>query len=299
MNNAGATFGISSALQIFFGFVDGRQTLEQELPPNVSKAFREIMAYYTPRLAAALQLDPNDRLFCPDHLFNYGWTQLWKFSQNLTRNRSVAGVFAWLKRTLSRRQSEIFKFYALERKLMLCLDVCLNDGGGFSRHADDFMDAELQNPQFEKIADAKYRFHLLDSYYRAALARLNQRQQQAIKLGKLHAMFQHYRQDFNLEVENVAPRHAGQTGYLRDPSVTAAWREKEDYCSLAEMKELMGFRSLDAAKAFKRRALKALIKELSRLFKRELNQAGGDWARREILEEWIERHCESRQALNF
>lgn len=279
MNNASATVSISSALQIFFGFVDGRQTLEQELPPNVSKAFREIMAYYTPRLGAALRLDPNDRLFCPDHLFDYGWTQLWKFGQNLTRNRSIAGVFAWLKRTLSRRQSEIFKFYALERKLMLCLDACLNDSGGFSQHAYDFMDAELQNPHFEKIADAKYRFKLLNSYYRAALARLNRRQQQAIKLGKLHAMFQHYRRDLHT-----------------DGAVT---EEIETYCSLAEMKELMGFRSLDAVKAFKRRALKALVKELSRLFKRDLNQASGDWARREILEEWVERHCESRQAWNL
>jgi len=280
MNNASATFGISGALQIFFDFVDGRRTLDEALPQNVRIAFNEIIAYYTPRLSSALRLDPRDRLYCPDFLFNYGWTQLWKFGQNITRNRSVAGVFMWLKRTLTRRQSEILKFYALERKLMFCLEACLNDSG----FAADFMDAELQNPKFEKIADAQYRFNLLDSYYRTALARLNQRQQQAIKLSQLHAMFQHYRQD-------LIPGETASDDFAVDESAAGS--------SLTEIKKFLGFRSLDAVKAFKRRALQALVKELSRLFRKDIDQTNGDMARREILEEWIERHCESRQALNL
>ncbi|MGH7456317.1 MAG: hypothetical protein ACRENG_33505, partial [bacterium] len=158
MNNPSesATVSVGNALQIFFEFVDARQRLDEALPPKVREAFKEIIAYYTPRLSSALRLDPGDRLYCPDFLYNYGWTQLWRFGRNITRNRTVAGVFMWLKRTLCRRQSEILKFYALERKLMFCLDACIKDDGGFADHANAFLDAELQNPQFDKIADAQY-----------------------------------------------------------------------------------------------------------------------------------------------
>jgi hypothetical protein len=186
----------------------------------------------------------------------------------------------WLKRTLCRRQSEILKFYALERKLMFCVDACINDDGGFADGANAFLDAELQNPKFDKMADAQYRFNLLYTYYQAALARLNQRQQQVIKLSKLHAMFRQYCQE--LALDPAAP----------DDEVEC---ENEDHASLIEMKKIMRFGSIDAVKAFKRRALKALVKELSRLFKKDINQAGGDVARREILGEWLERYCESRK----
>lgn len=280
MNNPSevATASIGNALQIFFDFVDARQRLDEALPPKVREAFKEIIAYYTPRLSSALRLDPGDRLYCPDFLYNYGWTQLWQFGRNITRNRTVAGVFMWLKRTLCRRQSEILKFYALERKLMFCLGACINDDGD---SADAFMDAELQNPKFGQNADAQYRFNLLYTYYQTALARLQQRQQQIIKLSKLHAMFRHYRQDLALEA--AAP----------DDDMRC---DNDDYASLIEIKKIMGFGSLDAVKAFKRRALKALVTELSRLFKREINQTCGDVVRREILEEWLERYCESRHA---
>lgn len=277
-----ATASIGNSLQVFFEFVDARQKLDEALPPKVREAFKEIIAYYTPRLSSALRLDPGDRLYCPDFLYNYGWTQLWRFGRNITRNRTAAGVFMWLKRTLCRRQSEIFKFYALERKLIFCLDACVNDDGGFADDTNAFMDAELQNPQFDRMVDAQYRFHLLYTYYQTALARLNRRQQQAIKLSKLHAMFQTYRQE--LAFETAAP----------DDEVA---RENDDHASLIEMKKIMGFGSLDAVKAFKRRALKALVKELSRLFKRDINQTGGDVARRDILEEWLARYCESRHAV--
>jgi hypothetical protein len=281
MNNPSesATASVGNALQIFFDFVDARQRLDEALPPKVREAFKEIIAYYTPRLSSALRLDPGDRLYCPDFLYNYGWTQLWRFGRNITRNRTVAGVFMWLKRTLCRRQSEILKFYALERKLMFCLDACIKDGGGFAGHANDFLDAELQNPQFGKMADAQYRFNLLCSYYQTALAQLNQRQQQIIKLSKLHAMFQHYRQELNFETAAAD----GDMGC-----------ENEDHASLIEIKKLMGFSSLDAVKAFKRRALKALVTELSRLFKKDISQTVGDMVRQEILEEWLERYCASR-----
>jgi hypothetical protein len=112
-----------------------------------------------------------------------------------------------------------------------------------------------------------------------ALARLDGRQQQIIKLSKLHAMFRHCRQE--LDFEAAAP----------DNGVAC---ENEDYAPLLEIKKIMGFRSLDAVKAFKRRTLKALVMELGRLFRRDLNQTNGDMIRREILEEWLERHCESR-----
>ncbi len=274
-----ATASIGNALQIFFDFVDTRQKLDEALPPKVREAFKEIIAYYTPRLSSALRLDPGDRLYCPDFLYNYGWTQLWRFGRDITRNRTAAGVFMWLKRTLCRRQSEILKFYALERKLIFCLDACVNDDGSFADYINAFMDAELQNPKLDKVADAQYRFNLLYTYYQTALAHLDRRQQQVIKLSKLHAMFQTYRQE--LAFETAVP----------DDDVA---RENDDHASLIEMKKIMGFGSLDAVKSFKRRALKALVKELSRLFKKEISQTGGDVARREILEEWLERYCESR-----
>ncbi len=282
MNNPSdsATASIGDALQVFFDFVDAREKLDEALPPKVREAFKEIMAYYTPRLSSVLRLDPGDRLYCPDFLYNYGWTQLWRFGRNITRNRTVAGVFMWLKRTLCRRQSEILKFYALERKLMFCLDACIKDDGGFADGADAFLDAELQNPQSGKIADAQYRFNLLFTYYQTALARLNQRQQQVIKLSKLHAMFRQYCED--LDIQAAAHDDAAC--------------ENEEHASLLEIKKIMGFGSLDAVKAFKRRALKALVKELSRLFKKDVNQTDGDVARREILEDWLERYCESRHA---
>jgi hypothetical protein len=276
-----ATASVGNALQIFFDFVDTRKKLDEALPPRVREAFKQIIAYYTPRLSSALRLDPGDRLYCPEFLYNYGWTQLWRFGRNIRRNRTVAGVFVWLKRTLCRRQSEILKFYALERKLMFCLDACIKDDDGFANHAGDFLDAELQNPQVDRMAEARYRFNLLYAYYQTALARLGERRQQIIRLSKLHAMFRHYHQE--LDFEAAAP----------DDDLAC---ENEDYASLMEIKEIMGFHSLNAVKAYKRRALKALVSELSRLFKKDINRADGDLARREILEEWLERYCESRHA---
>lgn len=239
-----------------------------------------VMAYYKPRLSSALRLVAGDRLYCPDFLYNYSWTQLWRFGRKINRNRTVAGVLMWLKHTLLRRQSEILKFYALERKLIFCLDTCVNNDGGRLDNAGAFMDAELQHSQLDKASDVQCRFKLLYAYYQKALESLNARQQQIIKLSKLHLMFQAYRREL-----------AAGTG-APDDNLEG---EKDVPVSLVEMQRIMGFGSIDAVKGFKRRALQALVRTLIRLFRKDLNQAGGDETRREILEEWLERYCESRR----
>jgi hypothetical protein len=256
---------VSAALKIFFAFVDSRRSLAEAFPPSVRQAFNVIIAYYTPRLRSALALTPYDRLYSSECLYNYSWIQLWKHGQKITQNRTPGGVFMWLKSTFQRRQMEILKYYALERRLRLCLDTLLQDNGRIDHEVRSLVGSPVQTSEV-----AEERLCLLHEYYQTALARLNPRQQQIIKLSKLHAQFQDYLDDESASHEQRADENGEES-------------------SLAEIKERMGFSSIDAVKGFKRRAFQALVKELVQLFQRDLDQTNGDLFRREILDDWRER----------
>lgn len=236
---------IDAAIQTLFSYLDMRLSAGEEPSMAVVKAFHLIVKYYTPRLANCVQVQSVRRVVDPDDLYAHAWTMLWMRGKNI-QCRSAAGVYAWLKRVVYNRRSQLVAKYA--QKLQLTVSFDQPDGGVDGETKKDVMMSLGIASEHGAIGDVVDRFDQLAEYYVNALAKLPVRQQTIIRLGR----------------EKYSP---------------------------AEIMRLMEFTSIDATKSFKRRAYRALSKQLYLLFRIALKDPALELQKKAIIEEWLERYC--------
>jgi len=224
---------IHEALEVFFAYMDRLSATDADPPPEVNGAFETIMRHYTGRLKRVARLLPSEyflRMYESEDLYNHAWAKFWLHGHAI-KIRTAASVYRWLKTVIIRHKTDLKKKYG-DLNEMEPLDKIAKYLGEPEHEADD-----------DKV---QYRCELIREFFEKALARLNERRQQVIRL--------------------VNEGH-----------------------SLADIAQRMNFSSSNAVSSFKRRAFKRIAQHLGVLFVCELNDRGGDWRRKEIIVELLER----------
>lgn len=173
---------IEQALEIFFKYLDERDPAVRQPPPEGLAAFDFIVDYYTTRLVNVVKIFPGDPLaiVCDPHdLYQHAWSALWLKGGSI-KKRTPAGVCAWLKMVVHNYKSDLREEVAGEMKLEF------DDDGNESR-----LEAVLcRMVELEVIPEpcppeaVYHRYRLLCRFIRRALTRLDNREEEILRLSR-------------------------------------------------------------------------------------------------------------------
>ena len=172
---------IAQALATFFAYADRRDLAARQIPPEVLAAFDVIVGYYTVRLKNVVKIFPNEslgRICDAQDLYFHAWSKLWREGGKI-KNRTPAGVCSWLKAVVRNHRID------LQRKLSSReVSGWWNDDSGESRLEQTRLEMEACDliPKLGWPDEVYCRYRLLFKLIREACTRLNDREQQVLRL---------------------------------------------------------------------------------------------------------------------
>lgn len=173
---------ITAALRVIFAFFDQRGP-NSTTPCAVVKAFDIIVTYYTLRLKHVIKMYPSDcirRVVSPEDLYQYAWLKFWLHGGSI-KQRTPAGVCAWLQRVIIHYKLNLGRFCS---RLAPWDDLDPEFELSFADARDFMVDSRLLSKTCEDFDAIEFRWQLLNELYEKAMARLNARQQEIIRLDR-------------------------------------------------------------------------------------------------------------------
>lgn len=242
---------LTQALATFFSFVDKRRTPMEVPTPEVNRALRVIIAYYSPRLIKYVRIQPSDclrRVIESEELYSHAWAAFWKHGQRI-KYRSLEGVFAFLRQVIHNHRCTLVIKYVNKLKLTDSLDQETIDSTdkntGMKKELMRALSLTSEDLGVDDIID---RYDLLERLFDEAAQLLPTRQRELIQLSR----------------QKMSP---------------------------AEIMRAMNFTSINAVRSFKTKTFRALGIKLLGLLKDALNQPGFTLAQKEVIQDWLEHYC--------
>lgn len=170
------TVGVQQALDHVFSFFDQRKSCQENPPDEITRDFAVIVPYYNKRLLGSITSRHWNYIAghaCPQDLHQEAWTTFWIYGSGI-KQRTVAGVFSWLRKVIVNRVADEWRKHAWQERLEENLHACGNRLWYFFDIFDILGDGATDEKQ--------YRFELLCKFFEETLPALSARQRELIRL---------------------------------------------------------------------------------------------------------------------